>query len=208
MLKSFCAGDISSFDVTRLYATDIGDCASPCDDNRLPFSTDGDTSDQPRPSTSRGDTEDGEGSARGAPGRPGSREAAGGRGPSISRRRSSSPAAWPARPPMTTSVNGGSREADSDDADDDDDDAKAVNYSSQGGVESVDRRREDATLAPTGGGRGKQPASKSHRQLAGVNMAAKNRPRQTAAVVTSGSAITSSVTSDSAANSVVATSSH
>jgi len=70
------------------------------------------------------------------------------------------------------------------DSDDDfDDSAKtALNYSSQGGGDSG----SDEQTAPSGGeSRGKQPAAKS--KVQGVNMAAKNRQRQSS-VVTSESA--------------------
>ena len=241
-----CAGDSSSFDMARIYATDVSAHPSLSDINQLPFPFPVDTSDQPRPSTS--------GSAV-AP------------EPCNSRRRSSSPAAWPLRPPwfmrpakprdlrdlrspitfkvpvtahatpsrfsyiqspqpskscdlqgpwpLTPTIRSRSqwpsRSRDlqsphdlrdpatfkvpwpsrplrppttSMDSDDDfDDSAKtALNYSSQGGGDSG----SDEQTAPSGGeSRGKQPAAKS--KVQGVNMAAKNRQRQSS-VVTSESA--------------------
>ena len=156
--------------------------ASLSDDNQLPFPVD--VSDQPRPSTSRGDAEE-SGGALGL-GRPGG-EATSPR-PCGSRRRSSSPAAWPPRP-VTMSL-------DALDSDDDDDARPTATYSSPA-VESFDHRRDatpsptcDGTPLPTFDGRGKQPATKSR---VGVNTAAKNR-RQPASVVTS-DVVTSSATS-------------
>ena len=160
----FYVGVSSCYDIARIYGTDASSRASLSEDNQLPFPVD--TSEPPRPSTSRHDAEE---SGR-APelGRPDVEATS--PMPCSSRRRSSSPAAWPPRPAVM-----GLDGMDSDD----DDDARPATYSSQVG-ESVDYRR-DATPSPTCDIRGKQPATKSR---VGVNVAAKNRNRQ-ASVVTS-----------------------
>ena len=130
--------------------------------------------DQPRPSTSRGEAEASRRAATGF-GQPSTSPQPGG-----SRRRSSSPAAWPPRPAAMSL-----------DSDDDDTARPAATYSSQGGgvggVESLDPASTPSP-PPAANSRGKQPATESR---AGVNMAAKNRHRQS-------SVVTSSVTSESA----------
>ena len=174
-----CTGDSSSYEITKLCGADVSGRASTSDDNQLPFA------DQPRPSTSRGSAEE----SGGVPGLSRSSVVAASPAPCGSRRRSSSPAAWPPRPgSMSLSAN----EMDSDD----DDEARPSTYSSQG-VESLDDRRDEMPSL-TDDSRGKQPAAKS-RGL-GVNMAAKNRHRPA-------SVVTSSVTSE-AADCVEATASH
>ena len=172
-----CAGDSSSYEIARLYGTDVsGHRTSTSDDNPLPFPN------QSRPSTSRGDAGDSGGVA--GLGRSGAVPAS--PTPCGSRRRSSSPAAWPPRPAsMSLSAN----ELDSDD---DDDDARPASCSSQG-AKSRDLRRDDEP-SPTDESRGKQPATRSRDMSTrsrghGVNIAAKNRHRPVTVV-------TSSVTSE------------
>ena len=171
----FYADDCSSYEIARFYVGDVGGRASPSDDNQLSFPVD--TSEQPRPSTSRADANDASGTA--GFGRP--RGNTGGPEPGASRRRSSSPAAWPPRPAAMS--------LDSDDDDDDDDVERLATYSSQGAAEPVDCRRDVGASSPTDDcRRGKQPATQSR---VGANVAAKNRRRRTGVV-------TSSVTSESA----------
>ena len=135
MCSQLYAGNNSSYDFPRVYGTEISAGASLSDDNQLPLPVE--TSDQPRPSTSRCDTEES--------GRMPVPETVSPT-PCGSRRRSSSPAAWPPRP-FAMSFDGGY-------SDDDNDARPAASCSSQA-VESFECLRD--AIPSTRDTRGKQP---------------------------------------------------